>query len=279
MTKSLFEKTIEAPAEALDLGIEGGKRIAKTLPMNGQTPLKQARNFWYMLGPGLTTGASDDDPSGIATYSQAGAQHGFGLLWLSAFTFPLMAVIQEMCARIGLVTGRGLAGSIRTHFGKRVLYFSTLFLFAANTFNDVDVGDTLTYTATLDTNAPLPAWLSFNAATRTFSGTPSDVGTISVKVTATDGDSTSVSDTFNIVVGTNHAPAIQNVGGTETVAEDGSVLLQGDPSALVTDADGDTLTMSVSVSGGSLTASQAILDAIAAHTLTEIDSDGSDGSL
>lgn len=141
MTKSLFEKTIEAPAEALDLGIEGGKKIAKTLPMNGHAPLKQARNFWYMLGPGLTTGASDDDPSGIATYSQAGAQHGFGLLWLSAFTFPLMAVIQEMCARIGLVTGRGLAGSIRTHFGKRVLYFSTLFLFAANTFNiGADIG-------------------------------------------------------------------------------------------------------------------------------------------
>jgi Mn2+/Fe2+ NRAMP family transporter len=67
--------------------------------------------------------------------------HGFGLLWLAAITFPLMAVIQEMCARIGLVTGRGLAGNIRAHFGKRVLYISTLFLFAANTFNiGADIG-------------------------------------------------------------------------------------------------------------------------------------------
>jgi len=88
-----------------------------------------------MLGPGLTTGASDDDPSGIATYSQTGAQYGFQLLWLSAFTFPLMAVVQEMCARIGLVTGRGLAGTIRTHFSRRILYTCTALLFAANAFN------------------------------------------------------------------------------------------------------------------------------------------------
>ena len=90
------------------------------------------------------------------------------------------------------------------------------FQFALNTFNDVDVGDTLTYTATLDTNAPLPAWLSFNASTRTFSGTPGagDVSTITVKVTATDGSSASVSDIFNIVVGnTNDAPVL-NAGAT-----------------------------------------------------------------
>jgi len=141
MKKSILEQTIEAPAKALDLGIEGGQKIAKTVPLSGQEPLRKARNYWYMLGPGLTTGASDDDPSGIATYSQTGAQYGFGLLWLSAFTFPLMAVIQEMCARIGLVTGRGLAGNIRAHFGKKVLYMSTLFLFAANTFNiGADIG-------------------------------------------------------------------------------------------------------------------------------------------
>ena len=141
MTKNLIEQTIEAPAKVLDLGVEGGQKIAKTVPLTGADPLRKAKNFWYMLGPGLTTGASDDDPSGIATYSQTGAQYGFGLLWLSAFTFPLMAVVQEMCARIGLVTGRGLAGNIRTHFGKRVLYVSTLFLFAANTFNiGADIG-------------------------------------------------------------------------------------------------------------------------------------------
>jgi NRAMP (natural resistance-associated macrophage protein)-like metal ion transporter len=141
MTKNIIEKTIEAPAEALQLGIEGGQKVAASLPLTGHKPLQKAKNYWYLLGPGLTTGASDDDPSGIATYSQAGAQYGFGLLWLAAFTFPLMAIVQEMCARIGLVTGRGLAGNIRAHFGRKVLYISTLFLFAANTFNiGADIG-------------------------------------------------------------------------------------------------------------------------------------------
>ena len=139
--KNIIERTIEAPAEALQFGVEGGQKIAKTMPLTGQQPLKKAKDYWYLLGPGLTTGASDDDPSGIATYSQTGAQYGFGLLWLSAFTFPLMAVIQEMCARIGLVTGRGLASNIRVHFGRKVLYASTLLLFAANTFNiGADIG-------------------------------------------------------------------------------------------------------------------------------------------
>lgn len=139
--KHYVERAVEAPAEALQLGVEGGQRIAKTLPVNGQKQLKKAKDYWYLLGPGLTTGASDDDPSGIATYSQTGAQYGFGLLWLAAFTFPLMSVVQEMCARIGLVTGRGLAGNIRSHFGKKVLYFSTFFLFAANSFNiGADIG-------------------------------------------------------------------------------------------------------------------------------------------
>lgn len=139
--KHFVEKAIEAPAEALQLGVEGGQRIAKTIPMTGHEPFQKAKDYWYLLGPGLTTGASDDDPSGIATYSQTGAQYGFGLLWLAAFTFPLMAVVQEMCARIGLVTGRGLAGNIRIHFSRRVLYISTMFLFAANTFNiGADIG-------------------------------------------------------------------------------------------------------------------------------------------
>jgi NRAMP (natural resistance-associated macrophage protein)-like metal ion transporter len=141
MKKNIIERSIEAPAEALQFGVEGGQKLAKTIPLSGHQPLKKAKDYWYLLGPGLTTGASDDDPSGIATYSQTGAQYGFGLLWLAAFTFPLMAVIQEMCARIGLVTGRGLAGNIRVHFGRKVLYISTLFLFAANTFNiGADIG-------------------------------------------------------------------------------------------------------------------------------------------
>src|SRR5271157_4152223 len=72
------------------------------------------------LGPGLITGASDDDPSGIATYSQAGAQFGFSMCWVMLFTFPLMAAIQEISARIGRVTGQGIAGNIRAHYPKWV---------------------------------------------------------------------------------------------------------------------------------------------------------------
>lgn len=97
--------------------------------------LGQVGKFWHMLGPGLTTGAADDDPSGIATYSQTGAGYGFRMLWLTPLTFPLMGVVQEMCARIGLVTGRGLAGNIRRQYPRWVLYVCTALLFLANTFN------------------------------------------------------------------------------------------------------------------------------------------------
>lgn len=96
---------------------------------------RKSRDFWYGLGPGLITGAADDDPSGIATYSQTGAKYGFSLLWLAPLTFPLMAVVQEMCARIGMVTGRGLASNIRQHFPRWVLYSTAGLLFLANTFN------------------------------------------------------------------------------------------------------------------------------------------------
>jgi hypothetical protein len=105
------------------------------------------------------------------------------------------------------------------------------------------------------------------------------VGTIAVKVTATDGSLAAVSDTFNIIIGnSNDAPLIQGMNGTATVAEDASVLLQA-PLAQVTDADGDTLTMTLGVSGGTLTASPAIQAAITAGDLTELDGDGSDGTL
>ncbi len=141
MKKRIIERTIEAPAQMLEYGVESSQKLAKKVPLASYQPLKKSRDYWNTLGPGLTTGASDDDPSGIATYSQAGAQNGFGLLWTAAFTFPLMAVVQEMCARVGLVTGRGLAANIRLHFGKKILYFSSLLLFAANTFNiGADIG-------------------------------------------------------------------------------------------------------------------------------------------
>jgi len=87
------------------------------------------------LGPGLITGASDDDPSGIGTYSQTGAQFGYAQLWMAIFTFPLMTAIQEMCARIALQTGRGLADIIREYYPKAILYISVLLLFVANTIN------------------------------------------------------------------------------------------------------------------------------------------------
>lgn len=134
--KNIFTKTVEAPAQLLDKTVEAGGKLASNLPSDAaKRAVKKGGNYWHMLGPGLTTGASDDDPSGIATYSQAGAQYGFQFLWMAIFTFPLMAVVQEMCARIGLVTGRGLAGNIRTYFSKKVLYACTMLLFAANSFN------------------------------------------------------------------------------------------------------------------------------------------------
>ena len=84
--------------------------------------LEEGEKYLEKLGPGIITGAADDDPSGIATYSQTGAQYGTSLLWLAAWTFPLMAMIQEMCARISLVTGRGLAANIKHSYSKKVLY-------------------------------------------------------------------------------------------------------------------------------------------------------------
>jgi NRAMP (natural resistance-associated macrophage protein)-like metal ion transporter len=133
MGKDLIERIAEAPAAALDATITKSEHAAKAIPKNGT--LKKTREYWNVLGPGLTSGAADDDPSGIATYSQTGAQYGFQLLWLALFCYPLAGAVQEMCARIGIVTGRGLASNIRTHFSKKVLYVCTLLLFAANSFN------------------------------------------------------------------------------------------------------------------------------------------------
>ena len=131
--KDVFERVVAEPAILLEKGIEESKSAEHLLV--SKTPFKLAEEYWETLGPGLTTGAADDDPSGIATYSQTGAQYGFQLLWLAAFSFPLMAVVQEMCARIGVVTGRGLAANIRHHYSRPVLYATTMLLFAANTFN------------------------------------------------------------------------------------------------------------------------------------------------
>lgn len=100
-----------------------------------KTTFNKFSRFWKILGPGLVTGASDDDPSGIATYSQAGAAYGLSTLWTALITFPLMASIQEMCARIGLVTSKGLAGTLKTNYSKSVLYLMLLFSFPAIVMN------------------------------------------------------------------------------------------------------------------------------------------------
>lgn len=97
--------------------------------------LNKVWRFFKKFGPGLVTGASDDDPSGIATYSQAGAQFGLATLWTALVTFPLMAAVQGMCARIGMVTSQGLTVTLKQHYSKPVLFIMLLFSFPAITLN------------------------------------------------------------------------------------------------------------------------------------------------
>ena len=100
-----------------------------------------ATSLWRRLGPGLVTGAADDDPSGIATYSQVGARVGYGILWTALFSFPLMVGIQLVSARIGRVTGKGLAANIRAHFPAWLLHSVVAQLVIANTINiAADIG-------------------------------------------------------------------------------------------------------------------------------------------
>ena len=101
----------------------------------GEPTRNPVRRFFSALGPGLITGAADDDPSGVATYSVAGARLGTSLLWTAALTWPLMAVVQMTCARIGMVTGQGLAGAMRKKFPKWLLVIFAVGLLAANTIN------------------------------------------------------------------------------------------------------------------------------------------------
>src|SRR5271157_3717557 len=93
------------------------------------------RRFFSNLGPGLITGAADDVPSGIATYAVPGASLGYAPLWTALFSFPLMAAVQIMCARLGLVTGLGLAGVVRRHSPRWVLWGACVLLVVANVFN------------------------------------------------------------------------------------------------------------------------------------------------
>jgi NRAMP (natural resistance-associated macrophage protein)-like metal ion transporter len=104
-------------------------------PLVTTTAATNRTNFLLRLGPGLITGCADDDPSGIATYSQVGAQFGMGMLWTMLFTFPLMAAMQEICARLGRVTGAGIAANLRNHYPRPLLYGVVVMLCLANIFN------------------------------------------------------------------------------------------------------------------------------------------------
>jgi len=104
------------------------KKIKQEKYMNNiKSSSTKIMKFFKALGPGLITGASDDDPSGIATYSQAGAQFGLTTLWTALLTFPLMAAIQEMCARIGIVTQVGLTTTLKNNYSKTLLYAMMFF--------------------------------------------------------------------------------------------------------------------------------------------------------
>jgi NRAMP (natural resistance-associated macrophage protein)-like metal ion transporter len=133
------------------------KKLAKALRQSGW--LGKIKGYMHSLGPGLITGASDDDPSGIGTYAQTGAQFGYAQLWTALFTFPLMTAVQEMCARIALHTGRGLADIVREHYPKPMLYVCVLLLFTANTINlGADLG-AMAASCQMLLSIPFWAWL------------------------------------------------------------------------------------------------------------------------
>ncbi len=103
--------------------------------------MNRFKKFLRIFGPGIVTGAADDDPSGIATYSQTGAQFGYGQLWTAIFMLPLLASVQEACARIGAVSGKGMAGVIKEHYGHKILYIAVILVLIANTINiGADIG-------------------------------------------------------------------------------------------------------------------------------------------
>ena len=99
------------------------------------SPWQKARYFFRALGPGVITGASDDDPSGIGTYSSVGAQFGFSILWMAAWLLPVMLAVQEACARIGIVTNQGLTGVLTRHYRKKIVAVAVILLIVANIAN------------------------------------------------------------------------------------------------------------------------------------------------
>lgn len=121
--------------------------------------MNRLKKILRAVGPGFITGASDDDPSGILTYAQTGAQFGYKQLWVSLFSLPFMISIQEMCGRIGIVTGKGLASVIRMHYGRKLLSVAIALLFVANTVNiGADLG-AMAASAELVSGLPFLFWL------------------------------------------------------------------------------------------------------------------------
>ena len=131
MAQSLISKLLSAAH--IGSGYKAKKRDQNIL--RSRIWYKKFNRGVRVLGPGVVTGAADDDPSGIATYSQAGATHGFGLLWLFPVMFPLLLAVQESCARIGAVTGDGLAHILKKHYSKKILYSSVFLVVTANIIN------------------------------------------------------------------------------------------------------------------------------------------------
>ena len=142
MNKELFTNTSKPSDKQNSADCEETIVVSNTAPpevqLNERNPLKR---FLKVLGPGLITGAADDDPSGIATYSIAGASLGFATLWTALVTLPLMSVVQFLCAKIGMVSGMGLAGVLRNYYSRWLLYPAVLSLLVANTINaGTDIG-------------------------------------------------------------------------------------------------------------------------------------------
>jgi NRAMP (natural resistance-associated macrophage protein)-like metal ion transporter len=152
----------ELPPEEVEKSVSS--EAATGTPHAGRSGIDEARRrgpaaFLQVLGPGLITGASDDDPSGIGTYSQAGSQFGLGTLWLAIFTFPLMIAVQEACARIALQTGVGLGTSLRRKFPSTLVGACIVLLFCANTINvGADLGAVAAGGSLLTGSHVPPAW-------------------------------------------------------------------------------------------------------------------------
>jgi len=121
-------KTADGTLKIAHSEIAAAKKILKN-------PYKKTRYFFRALGPGLITGASDDDPSGIGTYSSVGAQFGLSIIWMAAWLLPVMLAVQEVCARIGIVTNQGLAGVLQKHYRKKIVAIAVAFLIIANVVN------------------------------------------------------------------------------------------------------------------------------------------------